>query len=175
MGVRDLAWGDFPDVVENYLKLYEEVKSHPDLGIILLPAPPSLGEEAEWFARLYRRVLEGATVAVVAEEEGHAVGLCTVDRRGPHRESQHLGVLGILVASGWRGRGIGRALLRSAIDRSRGSFDLIELSVFRSNDRARALYESVGFRSWGILPKGIVRDGRATDVEHMVLELGPKA
>jgi ribosomal protein S18 acetylase RimI-like enzyme len=72
----------------------------------------------------------------------------------------------------WRGRGIGRALLRAAIDRSRGRFELVELSVFATNTRARKLYESVGFRSWGVLPKGIQRQGRPIDLEHMVLELG---
>lgn len=170
--VRDLVWADFPDLLQNYFALYEEFQTNPDLGISLFPTKPGIGEEAEWFARLFRRVSEGNAVAAVAEEGGHAVGLCTVDRRGTLRDNQHLGILGILIAAPWRGRGIGRALLRSAIESSRGKYELIELSVLRSNVRARALYESVGFRSWGVLPKAILRDGRYTDLEHMVLELG---
>jgi RimJ/RimL family protein N-acetyltransferase len=175
MVVRDLEWGDFDDLVRNYLAAYEEIKTDPDFGIALFPERPSVGEEAQWFAGLFRKVSEGATVAVVAEEAGRAVGLCTVDRRGPHRETQHIGTLGILIASDWRGRGIGRSMLQAAIDRSRGKFESIQLSVLKSNVRARGLYESVGFRSWGILPKAILRDGRYTDLEYMVLDLSSTA
>ncbi|MCI4347199.1 MAG: hypothetical protein L3J97_01095 [Thermoplasmata archaeon] len=56
MMVRDLAWADFPRVVENYYALYEEVQGNPDLGISLFPVRPSLGEEREWFAHLFRRI-----------------------------------------------------------------------------------------------------------------------
>ncbi|MCI4347200.1 MAG: GNAT family N-acetyltransferase [Thermoplasmata archaeon] len=99
--------------------------------------------------------------------------MCSVDRRGPHRETQHIGVLGILVATPWRGRGIGRALIRYVVDGCRGKFELLTLTVFKSNVHAQELYRSLGFQTWGVLPKGILRDGRYTDVENMVLDLGP--
>ena len=171
MVVRDLAWGDFQQVAENYLALYTEVEEDPDLGISLFPERPTLGAEAEWFAHLVRRVEEGQTVAAVAEVKGAVVGLCTVDRKAPHREARHLGVLGILVARGSRGHGIGRELLEFAIARCRGKFEMIELCLFASNVRARSLYRSVGFRTWGVLPRGVRRGDRYTDLEHMVLDL----
>jgi ribosomal protein S18 acetylase RimI-like enzyme len=171
MVVRDLAWGDFRDLLENYYALYDEVRENPDLGISLLPDRPSLGEEVDWFAHLFRGVQEGVVVASVAEEEGRAIGLCTVHRKAPTQESRHIGVLGISVARAWRAKGIGRALLTHVIDRCRVKFELLELSVFVSNTRARELYRSVGFRSWGVLPNGILREGRHTDLEHMFLEL----
>jgi len=173
MIVRDLEWGDFTPIVENFLALYDEVVENPDLGISLFPKRPSWGEEAEWFAGLYRRVLEGSTVAAVAVEEGRVVGLCTADRRKPARETEHIGVVGLLVAQPWRGRGIGKSLLGRVIERSRGKFEILELSVFHSNTKARGLYQSLGFRPWGLFPGGILRDGRRTDLEYMSLELGP--
>lgn len=172
MVIRDLAWGDFPQLVENYYALYDEVKENPDLGISLFPQRPTMGEEAEWFAHLFGRVGEGTSVAAVAEEQGNAVGLCHVDREALLREGHHMGVFGISVARAWRGRGIGTALLQHVIARCRGKFQLVRLSVFSSNTGARKLYGSVGFRPWGVLPKGILRDGRFTDLEHMVLDLG---
>jgi ribosomal protein S18 acetylase RimI-like enzyme len=172
MVIRDIAWRDFPDLTENYLALYEEVGENPDLGISLFPQRPTIGEEAEWFSGLFRRVQEGNCVASVAEEDGRAVGLCNVDRKAPHQEAHHIGVLGIMVARPYRGRGIGRSLLRYAIARCREKFEILELSVFDSNVRARELYRSLGFRSWGVQPKAILREGKYTDLDHMILDLG---
>ncbi len=171
MVVRDLAWSDFTALVENYFALYEEVLENPDIGVSLFPQRPTLGEEAEWFARLYRRVQEGVAVASVAEEQGRAVGLCNVERK-THAEGQHIGVLGILVAREWRRKGIGRALLEHTIVRCRGRFEFLELAVFASNTHARTLYQSLGFRPWGVEPQAILRGGRRTDLEHMMLHLG---
>jgi ribosomal protein S18 acetylase RimI-like enzyme len=175
MVVRELEWADFTALVENYLALYDEVVEDADVGISLFPKRPSWGEEAEWFGRLYRRVLEGTSVAAVAEEQGTAVGLCTVDQRQPTVETQHVGVVGLLVAKPWRGQGIGKSLLRQVIEQSRGTFEILTLSVFLSNTHARGLYRSVGFKAWGVLPGGILRAGHRTDLEFMSLELAPVA
>jgi len=175
MPVRDLAWADFPSITETYYALYEEVRENPDLGITLFATPPTLGEEAEWFARMYRRVLEGHSIAVVPEVDGRAVGLCTIDRRGPATELAHVGVLGIMVARAHRRQGLGRALLREALARCPGKFELVELTVFTTNAHARALYRSVGFRPWGAMARGVRRNGAYTDLEHMVLDVPPVA
>jgi RimJ/RimL family protein N-acetyltransferase len=168
--IRDLAWPDFDAVVECYYARYEEIREFPDLGVSLYPQRPTIGHEAEWFAALWRRIDEGASLAAVAVEEGKAVGICHVDRHdGP--ESKHIGVLGIMVDRPWRHRGLGRELMKFVIARSRSRFELIELSVFLSNESARALYRSLGFRPWGIEPRGLLRGGRYTDIEHMTLDL----
>jgi|HubBroStandDraft_1064217.scaffolds.fasta_scaffold88675_2 RimJ/RimL family protein N-acetyltransferase len=169
--IRRVAWSDFEAITEIYFSLYEEVQANPDLGITLFASRPPAGEEAEWFGRLHHRILDGNSIAVVAEEEGRAVGLCTVDRRGPATELGHIGILGIMVAEKFRGRGLGRALLNQAIAQSAGKFELIELAVFASNTHARALYRSVGFRPWGMLPRGVRRNGRYTDLEYMVIDI----
>lgn len=175
MEIRELRWEDFGPLVENYLAVYDEVGTDPDIGIPLFETRPTLGEEAVWFAELFRETQSGRTLAGVAVEEGRAVGLCTVAPRSAHREVQHRGVLGILIAKGSRGRGIGRALLEFVIERARGRYEFVDLTVFASNLRARRLYESLGFRSWGMLPHGVRRNGRYTDVEHMALDLRPDA
>lgn len=172
MKIRNLRWEDFPSLVENYYALYDEVQENPDLGIGLFKERPSLSAEVAWFAGVYRGVLDGEMVAAVAEEDSKAVGMCTV-RRAASPESQHCGVLAILVGQPWRGRGTGRALLEAVIEQCRGKFEVIELTVFASNRRARNLYESVGFRKVGVLPKAVLRRGAYTDIERMVLDLDP--
>ena len=172
--VRDLAWDDFPGLVQIYLALYDEVEENPDLGITLFEKRPTMSEEVAWFATLYRMVLDGDAISSVAELEGHVVGICTVRRKGPARESKHFGSLGIFVAKGSRGHGIGRALLERVLERCRSKFEFVELTVFASNVRARDLYRSLGFRSWGTLPRAVLRAGKYTDSEHMVLALGAR-
>jgi RimJ/RimL family protein N-acetyltransferase len=170
MKIRDLEWGDFPSLLENYLALYDEVREVPEVGVSLFPKPPTMVEEVDWFARVFKAAQDGSGVAVVAEDGGRAIGLCNVQPAG-NQEKQHIGILGILVARGHRGRGVGKGLIGAALERCHGKFDLVELSVFESNDRARRLYESMGFRVWGTLPKGVKRNGRFINLVYMSSEL----
>jgi RimJ/RimL family protein N-acetyltransferase len=167
---RDLEWGDFPSLVENYFALYDEVNENPDVGISLFPKRPTIGEEADWFVRLFKAAQDGSSVAVVAEEGGRTIGLCSVLPAG-NLENQHIGGLGVLVARDYRGIGVGKALMREALERCRGKFEVVTLSVFQTNSSARKLYESLGFRAWGTLPKGVKRNGRNIDLVFMISEL----
>ena len=49
--------------------------------------------------------------------------------------------VGMAVVDGWRGRGVGRALLTDLL----GRHPVMSLSVDADNDGARSLYESIGF------------------------------
>jgi [ribosomal protein S18]-alanine N-acetyltransferase len=93
----------------------------------------------------------GATIAetVVADAGGRIVGMIHVEvsRFG-------YGVLGMLVDAGWRGRGVGSALVQAAIDlsRERGLHKLC-LDVWPANTAALALYRKFGFVEEGLLVK----------------------
>jgi len=66
--------------------------------------------------------------------------------RDTHPASEHVADLGLMVASGYRRMGIGRALLDAAVDWARGAgIRKLELHVFPHNAPAIALYESYGF------------------------------
>ena len=172
--LRELRWEDFHDRMTGWLALYREVRENPDLGMTLLETPPTEPEESAWFAQVYRRVREGVDIAVVAEADGRAVGMVSVQvpRYGGKRsENSHVGVLGILVDRAYRGRGIGTALLVRALELSREKFEIVRLTVFSVNTGARRLYESLGFRTTGHLPREVKRQGRYLDEEMMALDL----
>ena len=60
--------------------------------------------------------------------------------------------LGMAVADGWRGRGVGRALLGAAIDWARDAgAHKVELQCWPHNDAAIRLYEGMGFVREGYL------------------------
>jgi mycothiol synthase len=56
----------------------------------------------------------------------------------------HIQLLGVM--PGYRGRGLGRALLLEGVNYLRQFVSLVELGVEGKNDTALALYESVGFK-----------------------------
>lgn len=106
-------------------------------GIATEP-PVDIEERAELFAR-------SAGESVVAVARGQIVGMLHVDisRFG-------FGELGMLVDRGWRGRGVGSALVQAAIGwaRDQGLHKLC-LEVFAHNTAAIALYRKSGFVAEG--------------------------
>jgi len=109
--------------------------------------------------------LDGTIVAVAA---GGVVGQV-------HVEASRFGFgeLGMMVADGWRGRGVGTALVAAAIDwaRERG-LHKVTLGVFPHNDAAIALYRKFGFVEEGRLTNHIRRaSGELWDVIEMGLLL----
>jgi putative acetyltransferase len=86
----------------------------------------------------------------------------------PGRRS-HAGMIGMGVHDGYRGRGIGTALLRELLDAADNWLGLkrIELTVFVDNAPAIALYERHGFRIEGTLAAYAFRSGAFVDAHAM--------
>jgi RimJ/RimL family protein N-acetyltransferase len=102
-------------------------------GIATEP-PVNISERAALFAH-------SADASLVAVAEGQLIGMLHIE------VSRHgFGELGMLVYCGWRGRGVGSALVAAAIDwaRKHGLHKLC-LEVFAQNAAAIALYRKSGF------------------------------
>jgi len=173
MIVRSVRWSDFDHTREIYYGLYDERDRGEPIGITLFENRPSLADEVDWFARQYHRVLAGDAVMSVAEVDGRVVGNCVIGRSGPNASSEmgHVGVLGILVDPAFRGKGVGSALLRHALDACRGKFEVVRLSVFSVNEKAQKLYRRFGFEVCGHVPRAVRRGTTYFDEEEMVLLL----
>ncbi len=116
--------------------LFASVAEERD-GIATEP-PVDIDERAALFAR-------SAGESVVAVANGQIVGMVHIE------VSRHgFGELGMLVDRGWRGRGVGSALVAAAIGwaRSQGLHKLC-LEVFAHNTAAIALYRKCGFLEEG--------------------------
>ncbi len=130
----------------------------------------SLTETANFVARN----LEAGDPQLVADAAGEIVGWCDV-RRDTVDSYAHVGMLGMGVLAAWRGRGIGERLLRAGLDAAcAAGIEKIELSVYATNTRARALYEKVGFVLEGTRVRGRKVDDRYDDV-HMMAWFPPAA
>lgn len=94
--------------------------------------------------------------------------------RSPRAKQRHIATIWILYTDPEaRTRGIGRRLLLSAIERCRAhaGIEVVQLCVSSESVAARKLYESVGFRSYGIEPNAMKFGDRYIDVEHMTLDV----
>jgi len=126
--VRPAHAGDARAMAELFAAVAEE-----RTGIATEP-PVSISERAALFAH-------SADASLVAVAEGQLIGMVHIE------VSRHgFGELGMLVDRGWRGRGVGSALVAAATGwaRNHGLHKLC-LEVFADNVAAIALYRKSGF------------------------------
>ena len=117
----------------------------------------------------------GSTLFTLVALDGPSlVGALTCERE-PRRNVAHVAhLIGMMVADTHAGRGIGRALLRAAIERLKATPGLaqVTLSVTATNRAAVCLYASQGFERYGSLPDAIrLIDGRRLTKDLMRLTL----
>ena len=137
-----------------------------------------LGSEAPFSEERKERIRESTvaqpegTATFVAEADCGLVGFVWVGREGHGRVD-----LGMAVADGWRGRGVGSLLLERAVAwaREQGAHKMF-LEVWPHNTGAQRLYEKFGFVTegrfvrhwrrangelWDSIPMGLVLDETA--------------
>jgi putative acetyltransferase len=99
-------------------------------------------------------------ILLVAEAPGAGiVGELSVRAISPRRAVKHVATLGMSVKHGWRGKGVGRALMTAALEWAPSAgLSRIELYVYARNEPAIKLYEGFGFVIEG-RRKGFIKEG----------------
>lgn len=105
----------------------------------------------------------------VLSESDKVVGWCEIVAKDNNNDVGHLG-MGLLKE--YRGQGIGKKLIKTAIKNAKEyGFSFIELSVRKSNLKAINLYEHIGFENVHTTTDGITVAGITEDVIEMKLTL----
>jgi L-amino acid N-acyltransferase YncA len=154
--VRPALAGDARAMAEIFAAVAEE---HD--GIATEP-PVDVEERTAQFAR-------SAAASVVAVAGSQVVGMLHVET------SRHgFGEIGMLVERGWRGHGVGAALVQAAVSRARDQgLHKLCLEVFTHNTAAIALYRKAGFTEEGRRVRQYRRaNGELWDTIVMGLPLG---
>ena len=118
-----------------------------------------------------RRLANDHRLHLLAKVQNRPVGIVGGYLGSDEGDESVAVVFGMYVTREHRGRGIGRLLLTSLIDRLSAfpQISTIRLWVTQTQDPARALYESMGFRIVGKTDDGIVIDGQQYD--ELIMEL----
>jgi phosphinothricin acetyltransferase len=105
---------------------------------------------------------------LVAEVDGAMTGWASLNRFNPRPVYDHVADLSVYVERAWRGRGVGRALLSSLIERARAiGYHKLVLAAFPDNVGGMALYTRIGFTRVGVYREQGLLDGRWVDVVVM--------
>ena len=117
---------------------------------------------------------DGDSFAIIgAFDADTVVGMAGVMRMEKVKARHRAMIWGMFVGRAARGRGVGAAILRAAIDHARAWPGIIQvhLSVTETSEEAARLYRALGFREWGVEPRALHWNGRFVAEHHMVLEL----
>lgn len=162
--LRPPKWEDLEGLMEYINSLVDEKAE------IVLTKKVTREEEAEWLAKRLISIDKSDVIHVVAEVNGEVVAGAEVGKQ-KYRMS-HVGMLGIGIKSGFRGIGIGTVIMKTLIEESRkAGLKVLVLDVFDTNNIAKELYEKMGFKEAGKIPKGICKNGKYIDLVRMALEL----
>jgi putative acetyltransferase len=136
------------------------IRRHPEVMDFILSLPSERAAQS-------RRFIEGLGPddhLMVAVVDGRVAGMAGLHVASGKR--RHAASLGISVHRDYHGRGIGRALMACLLDIADNYLGLVrvELEVFADNERAIALYESLGFEHEGRKRKDAWRAGAYVDV-----------
>jgi RimJ/RimL family protein N-acetyltransferase len=166
--------------VEIRLFTEQDAQTLWDLRMLALETDPSSFVESpeelramsveEFATRL--RADHAENFIVGAFEQRTAVGMVGCYQEVPLKRRHKAWIWGVFVKPAERGRGIARSVMQAVIARAKAidDLDMVMLTVAVDQPAPRKLYESLGFRSFGVEPKGIKIGNQAHDEEHMVLE-----
>jgi ribosomal protein S18 acetylase RimI-like enzyme len=118
-----------------------------------------------------QRLANDRNVHLLARAQGRPVGMVGGYLGSDDGDDSVAVVFSMYVNEDHRGRGIGRLLLTSLIDRlsTFPNITTIRLGVTETQEPARRLYESMGFQVVGKTAEGIVVDDRRYD--ELIMEL----
>jgi ribosomal protein S18 acetylase RimI-like enzyme len=134
-----------PEDVPALVALFQELDRMQSDWRVFTPRPGFYDE----VGLKYREAMSTENaVVLVAEDGGEIVGMAYGEVRIPSRFSDEraLELSGVVVRTGYRGRGVGRALVQEAA-RFAGEMGVewVELKTFAPNQGAMAFWEGLGF------------------------------
>jgi RimJ/RimL family protein N-acetyltransferase len=132
----------------------------------------TLKAEEMWLKDRLAEIRRRECVILLAERDGAVVGSCHLWRSKD--KQSHRAFIGIALSKSVRGRGLGRPLMTRAIALAKDRMPemrMVALNVFDYNDRARSLYDRMGFIEVGRVPGAVKEGDRYYDEAIMVLRL----
>ncbi len=151
---------DLPEVVDALNSVIREGKY-----LFMNNEITDMEEERRWF----ERGIESGMRYLVTRVDGEVVGGASLHQRTDKRA--HVAEYGIFIKDGYRNLGLGTILTNTFVEIARDNeLEILQLSVYATNERALHVYRKCGYRECGRLTKDIrFLDGTYTD--RIMMEL----
>ena len=124
-------------------------------------------------AQVARNFTDEENYTYGAFEGDELIGVVTLLQEKAEKIQHRANIYAMYVTPRKQGLGVGKALLTEAINKAK-SIEVIEkinLSVVATNEAAKKLYSSLGFKVYGLEEKAMKVNGVYLDDEHRVLHL----
>ena len=160
---------------EDAAQLLQYLKVTASETSFLIREPEEVTMTLEKEKAFIKKVEDGEReLMLLAFVDGRHAGNCSMTPAGSFLRYRHRCVVAIALYQEFWGLGLGRQMLETVLKEAKNcGFEQAELEVADGNDRAIALYESLGFRRFGTLPQNMkYEDGSYRDVHWMMRELG---
>ncbi|MBO1754370.1 GNAT family N-acetyltransferase [Allobranchiibius sp. CTAmp26] len=134
-------------------------------------SPPPRAEIAAVLSRI-ATAPDGSATLLVARHEGRLAGFGFWERYARPTFARHADLVLLAVGDSWQGAGVGRRLCGELVASARrAGVEKLTVDFRDDNVRAQALYESLGFRRYGVLGDFVVAGGQRFDRMMYVLDL----
>jgi len=166
--LRTAIWEDLDDILELINSLVDESAEIPNKRKL------TKEQEADHLRSRLNLLEKGEAFELVAEVNGKVVANSGLHRKTAY--SNHVGEIGFIgILKNYRNIGIGTEILETLIDQARKlKLKVLFLGVFSTNSIARHVYEKVGFRETGRIPKFFHKSGKYIDDVIMAKELSAR-
>lgn len=124
----------------------------------------SLAYESKWLNEVIKKNMECSSLQLFVQSNGRIISSSGIEMQG--RAQKHLGYIGLSIAKEFRGKGIGKKMMKSVMSEAKKnlkSLKIVYLDVFGNNPIAIKLYKSLGFKEYGKLPGGLLYRGKQVD------------
>lgn len=131
----------------------------------------NLEEEKKHVKELLWKMEKGVHISIVVEIEGKIAGRGDIWKPKPFPSAfNHIAEIGIGLLKEYRDMGIGTKLLKllMKLAKKKWKTEIFKLSVVSDNERARHVYERLGFKETGKIPNGYKKQGKYLDSIIMV-------
>lgn len=154
-----------------FLALYDD----PSVGFMASPAlqhPRSIQERKDLRKQIEDKMFMSFMVCIIPDDkdkEPETVGVVSLKSQPPPVVHNRTHSFGIAIARRYQGKGYGPEAISWLLDWCFLSAGLhrVELTVFEWNERARMVYEKLGFVTEGRQRQCLWREGRWWDAIHM--------
>lgn len=100
------------------------------------------------------------------------IGVATLETKSFLKQEHKAKVGSVYVSPKARGMGAGKALMQATIEKAKElEVEQLMLDVVVGNEGAKKLYESLGFKTFGVQERSLKYNNQYWDEEHMVLFL----